>query len=719
FAGSWIANPHQFRDGTRMPQVFHLENGVSKEWDDTSIAAVREYLWDRSEQQDVPKMPADLRVAADAARGEALFQQAGCLACHEGAGADGHDYSKFGPDLTGIGSKLSEDWLYQWVYDPQAWWPETRMPNLRLEPQEAADIAVYLSERKAADWTPIAVDHDPALLEEQALAFLQARRTLDESRQTLEQWRSEGGEPRVLAEVGKQWILRQGCYSCHDIPGFEQGMPIGTELSDWGNKNVHKLAFERWSKATPGHFDGAREPSRFAFAELKLSNPRRFDLGLEVAPMDKLRMPDFKLTPHEVEAITTVLLGLKDEAAYILPDARPQPNADQTVLEKGAFLVRQKNCYGCHKFDMDKVTATIEFGDGTLTKSFHGLVTLQDDDEEATYMQLWKADPDLAIEQGSGQVGEVAELLWENNADEAWPVEKGRGGGIMAGLAEYYVETGEVDDATEAFPLLPPILYREGEKVRAPWLTQFLLAPYTLRPWMVVRMPRFSLTEDEARAIALYFAALSRKEWDGRYTRALRLSEEMVLADFAAATGVDARILQAIESGGRYSANSFGKVVEYGTARSFSFAPPPDLPFEEIHERSPVYLAEKDAEIEGYLEKGGELIGPQGVNCYACHIRDGQAPGGDKLSWAPDLAYAKDRLRPDWILAWVTDAQKIYPGTKMPTALGLVEDPKLQEIMPGEPLQLLEAIRDYLLNSDRVRAVGDPLSMAAPGSGGR
>lgn len=717
FTRAWIANPHDYREKSRMPQIYLLENAVSQEWDKTAIAAVQSYLWAVSEPSDVEPIPNEFADNIDAERGKELFQSVGCTACHVTPDTGDHEYSDYGPDLDGIGSKLSTEWMYNWIMDPAAWWPETRMPDMRLEPQQAADIAAYLKTLTKDGWTPEEVESLPQELEDQAKAFLGRRYSGTESERIISEWRAEGGEEKVMVEVGKQWVTNNGCYSCHDIPGFESSQPIGAELTDWGNKNVHKLAFEMWDEAVPGHFEGARHISRHAFAELKLSNPRRFDRGLEVAPLDRLRMPNFKLSEDEIEAITTVVLGLKDNTRTILPDGLPQPDETQKALERGSYLARQKNCYGCHKFEMDRLAAKLEDEDGNFhDREFIGLVSLEDEDEEATYMRLWKTDPDLLIEEGSGVIGDVAELYWMENDEgdyEPWPVQEGIGGGIIEELSNFYVENGTVDEASEAFGLIPPILYREGEKVRAPWVAQFLKAPYSLRPWLDVRMPKFKLTDEEARALALYFPALSRQEWPSRYTRDLRATMEMTKEELAAETGVQVPKIAAIESGGRHSSNAFSKIHAWGDSQGFAYDPPPTIPFEEVRERSPEYLEEKDAEIPGYLQAAADVVGRKGVNCYACHIRDGVEPGGDKLSWGPDLGYSKERLRPDWIRAWVTDAQKIYPGTKMPTAFGLIaDDPKVRALMEGHsPEVMIEAVRDFLMNSDRVQEDAEDTAM--------
>jgi tetratricopeptide (TPR) repeat protein len=63
---------------------------------------------------------------------------------------------------------------------------------------------------------------------------------------------------------------------------------------------------------------------------------------------------------------------------------------------------------------------------------------------------------------------------------------------------------------------LPPPLLREGERVQPDWLYRFLRNPGKIRPQekdggiMVLRMPRFNMSDDEAMALVNYFAAADR-----------------------------------------------------------------------------------------------------------------------------------------------------------------------------------------------------------------
>ena len=61
------------------------------------------------------------------------------------------------------------------------------------------------------------------------------------------------------------------------------------------------------------------------------------------------------------------------------------------------------------------------------------------------------------------------------------------------------------------------------------------------------------------------------------------------------------------------------------------------------------------------------LVSKDYFNCFSCHVQGGKTPEGPKEGWAPDLAMARQRLNPNWIIKWLKDPQKVQPGTKMPS----------------------------------------------------
>jgi hypothetical protein len=60
---------------------------------------------------------------------------------------------------------------------------------------------------------------------------------------------------------------------------------------------------------------------------------------------------------------------------------------------------------------------------------------------------------------------------------------------------------------SEAWGWLPPSLHNEGTKVQPDWLHDFLMDPIALRPAVVMRMPNFRMSTDEASKLVNYFAA--------------------------------------------------------------------------------------------------------------------------------------------------------------------------------------------------------------------
>lgn len=99
--------------------------------------------------------------AAAAKRGQSLFQNRGCTGCHSiGKG------KRSGPDLAGVTQRRSLEWLRRWLANPTpmfdtdstakallAEFNNTKMPNLRLKPDEVEALLNYIqqeSEKAAA-----------------------------------------------------------------------------------------------------------------------------------------------------------------------------------------------------------------------------------------------------------------------------------------------------------------------------------------------------------------------------------------------------------------------------------------------------------------------------------------------------------------------------------------------------------------------------------------
>jgi mono/diheme cytochrome c family protein len=100
-----------------------------------------------------------------------------------------------------------------------------------------------------------------------------------------------------------------------------------------------------------------------------------------------------------------------------------------------------------------------------------------------------------------------------------------------------------------------------------------------------------------------------------------------------------------------------------------------------------------------FVEAGKTLASRDVFNCFNCHQQGDQHPEGPPEGWAPDLAMARHRLNPDWIVSWLSNPQALMPGTKMPRFYNLEDDVPdgPEEVLGGDEHKQIEALRDYVL----------------------
>lgn len=89
--------------------------------------------------------------------GRMVFAEQHCAKCHAPENGFGIDpmpeTGEIAPILAGVGERVSEEWLREWIADPKALKPTTRMPRL-VDPttseglQQAADLAAFLAVSK-------------------------------------------------------------------------------------------------------------------------------------------------------------------------------------------------------------------------------------------------------------------------------------------------------------------------------------------------------------------------------------------------------------------------------------------------------------------------------------------------------------------------------------------------------------------------------------------
>jgi putative heme-binding domain-containing protein len=96
---------------------------------------------------------------------------------------------------------------------------------------------------------------------------------------------------------------------------------------------------------------------------------------------------------------------------------------------------------------------------------------------------------------------------------------------------------------------------------------------------------------------------------------------------------------------------------------------------------------------------GGELVGSQGLNCIACHTF--QLKSSQTMS-AVDLTEMADRLKKDWFYHYMSNPQRLSPGTVMPSFWPGGRALR-KEVLDGDPKQQIESLWQYLLDGRQAR----------------
>ena len=362
WVSKWIKNPQSFRYNTWMPHFFEQENNSSDEMivrNNSEIYAMTEYIFKDGEH--IKNNSAEFIGSAES--GEKLFKAVGCMGCHQvinepvdfkfddlpyevyasKLGYDSEEMTRYellknqGPNLLGVGSKADAEWVYNWIKNPSKYYPDTRMPDMRLSHEESADITAYLLTLKNNEFDELdSPYYDDEELNNIAKSWLIKSYPEVDAIDKL----NDMSNADVVDYVGTKSINYYGCYTCHSIDGFEKGKPIGVELTHEGSKPLDKLDF--------GHIHSIGH-NNYSWFEQKLANPRIFDRDKIVAPEDKSRMPNFYFTPTEIEAITTAILGFNNN--QYSDNMIVENLVDDKNIFKGYSLIQRYNCQGCHIVD--------------------------------------------------------------------------------------------------------------------------------------------------------------------------------------------------------------------------------------------------------------------------------------------------------------------------------------------------------------------------------
>jgi mono/diheme cytochrome c family protein/cytochrome c2 len=336
---SWVWEPRSFNKHAKMPAFFRQSNNSTPEFTKLNVAevnAMAEYIWDKSK----PYTPNEKYRGGNVDAGKELISSVGCLGCHGVDGLD--DQSKAvkaytGPYLSGLGSKVSPDWLVSWLKKPWHYQEDTVMPSFRLTDTEANDIAAYLLSLKNKQFEGLTfAPLDKGDVDYLLADYLSAFDTIASAKEKV----SKMNEREKVLDLGKRSIGKYGCYSCHNIEGFDGFAPIGPELTKEGSKPITQFGY--------GIQHDVGE-TRSAWITAHLQNPRRWDIGIDKVFRDLNRMPNFYMSEAEAKKITIAILGQVSDPIPLA--GKKRYNASEDVYNDGMKVAYKFGCVNCHQID--------------------------------------------------------------------------------------------------------------------------------------------------------------------------------------------------------------------------------------------------------------------------------------------------------------------------------------------------------------------------------
>jgi cbb3-type cytochrome oxidase cytochrome c subunit len=610
-----------------------------KEWE-------HKYGWEHAEFWDSPMLPtkyteasclkchrAEVRLAGAPKLNKALdtLDRAGCYGCHKIQGSEG--LRKTGPDLGHIAVKTNFEWATQWVADPRAYRPTTWMPKF-----------FGLSNSSTPE------DQKRNRVEIDAiLGYIWTKsQPLD----------LETPPVRGDAARGRQVIDARGCLGCHRIGENPKtrgsyGRDFGPALDRVGDK-VNETWLYNWLKNPKRYFRDTYMP------DLRLTDQEAADTA---AYLMTLRGPaPAPLPPPEeatLDAVTLEYLRARltegDARAKLAGMAR-----DDKRMFLGEKLISRYGCFGCHNISGYEKALPI----GTeLTQEGSKLVTRLD----FGYVELAHTRQD-------------------------WFFQK----------------------------LKEPRIFDRG-KVKL--------------PQEKLKMPDFGFTDEEATTMVTLLLGLTKEEplletthrLDGRglaVEAGRRLVQHHNCRGCHIIEGTGGAIREVIKEPGFYPPNLLSEGARVQSPWLFAFlkGPTPIRPWLTVHMPTFGFSDEEAIAVSRYFAEADSVLypfetiafasetpasqtpaSPDAVDgkqlftqfkCQQCHIVGGQiAPGLTAADLAPDLAMARGRLRPEWILQWLRDPQKLQPGTRMPSFFYSDGEPLMETPEPK-----MHAIRDYVMS---------------------
>ena len=451
---AWIKDPQAYASTASMPN-YHLSDDDARD--------ISAFIMVQSTPMQPPLQPVKAEGQADVAAGTTLYGQSFCASCHAMQNAAGMVAGgTLGPELTGIGTKAKPEWLQDWVANPYHYDPNTTMPRYRFDAKQVATLVGFLESKIATDFVAN-VHLDPAT-------------------------------PQQI-EHGRRLVLENGCASCHEINGVTKPENFAPELTRIGSKPLSQLIFvEGMNRTLPD------------YVAAKVGNPRIFG--------PSLKMPQFKLTPQQIDAVTTALLAQTDRA-FTQPPTMRITSVQQSKYEPAGHagqLMKDLRCFSCHMTNGQGGNMAPDLSyEGTAVQREWLVEFLKN--PETLRPALIRRMPKFNL--SDTEINTLTDYILTVYQTSAFDRDSIPASDLTPAMADegrdlFYSKFGcqgcHIADYRSDKGYIGPALAGTGKRFNAAWVYHWLKDPQALRPGTIE--PNQHVTDEEARAVTAFLMSL-------------------------------------------------------------------------------------------------------------------------------------------------------------------------------------------------------------------
>lgn len=614
------------------------------------------YQWELMHHWDKPMLPMQyveapcykchsgtmpVKEAETLSLGLAIVEKGGCFGCHEIE--RWKNTPKPGPGLKKIASKTTKEFVYNWISAPREFRHDTWMPHFFNQINTRDTSSINRSNQEIHAIVEYLFDQSDSYNMEK-IAF-------------------DGN-----AKNGEKLVKSIGCLGCHRInedttevikPSFDtMRRQQGPNLNYLGSKTTKQWIYN-WIRNPQSYHSQSRMPN------MRLSEKEAADVSVFLASGHNQEFEE-KLIPqvdeNELNKIVESFL-IQTDRKELVDSKIAQMNVHEKLMYSGDKLIRHYGCFGCHEiegFENAKPIGTSLTYEGSklITKLDFGFLHDEVPHTKWDWFRTKLNNPRIfdMIPVGNGayhlkNVTDLDKLRMPHyglSNDELDAIVT-----VIMGLVKEDIPASKLPERSTKY-----LIVEEGERLIQTYNCKGChqidgdggTISSSISDWLT------EIADENTGNDRSLVQSFSPPKLD---TEGKRVQPNWLFNFFQGPTMIRPNLQVRMPSFNSISDADWNKIIKY-----FQYKDNQMLAYEE-HDQS-VML--------GKYYRAGEKIQEFGA-CTNCHFYGNQKPKQSALTWAPNLAMSKERLRPEWMIEFFKNPQTIIPGTKMPAPYIPTEEP--------------------------------------------